>query len=181
MKTRRPFEAITATLRVLDCDWTYRLGENRSNDFNWRMGFTGHQPSDWAAPNGYPDNGQAWGGPNSHAMTWKTLNWLTETDNVAGNGKLLPILDTTRAGVPVAQWTARRLVDFWCQRILGYRPVTERYDTLVAFMAQNGDADTHVITDTDTWAQGDLKRHYNHQRLRSMVSLVLMTPEFLSR
>lgn len=181
MKNRRPFEAVAAALRVLDCDWTYRLDENRSNDLNWRMGFTGHQPFDWAAPNGYPDIGKAWGGPNSHAMTWKVINWLTETNNVAGDGKLLPILETTRSGVPVAQWTARRLVDFWCTRILGYRPATARYNALLAFMAQNGDVDSYVITDTDTWAQSDLKRHYNHQRLRSMVSLVMMTPEFLSR
>lgn len=181
MKNRRPFEAVAAALRVLDADWTYRLDENRSNDLNYRMGFTGHQPFDWAAPNGYPDTGKAWGGPNSHAMSWKTLNWLTETDNAAGNGKLLPILETSRAGVPVAQWTSRRLVDFWCQRILGYRPASARYNALLAFMAQNGDIDGYVIVDNDIWAQGDLKRHYNHQRLRSMVSLVLMTPEFLSR
>jgi uncharacterized protein (DUF1800 family) len=181
MKQRRPFEAVAAALRVLDCDWTYRLDESRSNDLNWRMGFTGHQPYDWPAPNGYPDKGQAWGGANSHAMTWKTLSWLTETSNPAGNGPLLPILETTRNGVPVAQWTARRLVDFWCTRILGYRPETARYNALLAFMAQNGDIDNYVITDTDAYAQSDLKRHYNHQRLRSMVSLVLMTPEFLSR
>ena len=48
-------------------------------------------------------------------------------------------------------------------------------------MAQNGDPNTYVITDTDEWAVNDLKRHYNHQRLRSMVSLILMSPEFLGR
>lgn len=180
-KNRRPFEAVAAALRVLGSDWTYRLDENRSNDLNYRLGFTGHQPYDWAAPNGYPDTGKAWGGPNGHAMTWKLLNWLTETNNVAGDAKLLPILETTRAGVPVTQWTSRRLVDFWCDRILGYKPVAERYNALLSFMAQNGDIDSYVITDTDAWAQSDLKRHYNHQRLRSMVSLVMMTPEFLSR
>jgi hypothetical protein len=48
-------------------------------------------------------------------------------------------------------------------------------------MAQNGDPATYVITDTDTSATSDLKRHYNLQRLRSMVSMILISPEFMSR
>ena len=180
-KNRRPFEAVAAAMRALDINWTYRLDEDKSNELNWRFGFTGHQPYDWPAPNGYPDMGQAWGGANTHAMTWKVLGWLTETSNPSGSAKLAPILATTRTGVPVAQWTARKLVDFWCTRILGYKPATARYDALVAFMAQNGNADTYVIEDNDNWSQSDLKRHYNQQRITSMVALVMMTPEFLSR
>ena len=114
-------------------------------------------------------------------MTWKLLNWLTETNNVAGDGKLLPILQLTRAGVPTSQWTANRLVEFWCRRILGYMPKSQRVSALRAFLAQNGDPATYVIEDTNSWAQNDLKRHYNQERLRSMVSLILMSPEFLSR
>lgn len=180
-KTRRPFEAVAATLRVLGCQWTYRLDENRSNDLNWRMGFTGHQPYDWAAPNGYPDVATAWSGASTLGMTWKLQNWLTEANNVAGDGKLLPLLDITRAGLAPSQWTANRLVQFWCQRILGYQPTAERLGVLRRFMAQNGDPASYVIEDSNSWAQNDLKRHYNHERLRSMVSLILMSPEFLSR
>jgi hypothetical protein len=47
-------------------------------------------------------------------------------------------------------------------------------------MRQNGAAG-EVIADTDAWSANDLKKHYNQQRLRSMVSLVLMSPEFLAR
>ena len=180
-KQRRPFEAVAAALRVLDCSWTYTFDENRSNDLNWRLGFTGHQPYDWAAPNGYPDIATAWSGASNFGMTWKLLNWITETNNVAGDGKLLPIIETTRAGVPVAQWTANRLVDFWCRRVLGYLPKSQRLSALRSFLAQNGDPASYVITDTNAWAQSDLKRHYNHERIRSMVSLILMSPEFLSR
>ena len=180
-KTRRPFETVAATLRALGCQWTYRFDENRSNDLNWRLGFTGHQPYDWPAPNGYPDVASAWSGASTLGMTWKLQNWLTETNNVAGDGKLLPILELTRAGVPTAQWTANRLVQFWCQRILGYQPTAQRLAVLRQFMAQNGDPASYVITDTNVWASGDLKRHHNHERLRSMVSLILMSPEFLSR
>ena len=178
-KQRRPFEAVAAALRVLDSDWTPQVGQARSNDLMWRLGFTGHAPFDWPAPNGYPDTAPDWMGGNNYAMTWKLLGWLTETgiDGVP----VAPILATTRAGLPAAQWTPRRLVEFWARRILGYLPEAERLQVLVDFMARNGNPDTYVVTDTDAWAMGDLKRHYNHQRLRSMVSLLLMSPEFLAR
>jgi len=183
LKQRRPFEAVAATMRALGTDWTLRVGDGKSDEFMWRFGFTGHSPYDWPAPNGYPDVATAWSGSNSYAMTWKVQNWLTETGDgsAAPAPPIAPILAATRSGVPVAQWTATRLVDFWCQRILGYTLKNSRRQTLLSFMAQNGDPGTYVITDNDGWAAEDLKRHYNHQRLRSMVSLILMSPEFFSR
>lgn len=173
-KRRRPFEAVAAALRTSGSNWTPRVGDGKSDEFSWRMGFTGHMPYDWPAPNGYPDTAVAWSGSNSLGMTWKLLNWLAETKD--GEVPLLPILDATRSGVP--QWTSTALVDFWCKRLLGYLPA--RRGVLVDFMRQNGAAGD-VISDTDAWAGNDLKRHYNQQRLRSMVSLVLMSPEFLAR
>ncbi|MFD0324353.1 DUF1800 domain-containing protein [Lysobacter gummosus] len=176
-KARRPFEAVAAAMRTVGSDWTIAVGNQKSDEFNWLMGFTGHQPYDWPAPNGYPDVREAWSGSSSYAMTWRILNWITETSE--SGVPLMPILATTRTKVP--SWTATKLVDFWCYRILGYLPTAARRQTLIAFMAQNGDPATYVITDTNTWAGSDLKRHYNQERLRSMVSLILMSPEFLSR
>src|SRR3546814_3626980 len=72
------------------------------------MGFTGHTPYDWPAPNGYPDTAVAWSGSNSFGMTWKLLNWLSETKDA--DVPLLPILEATRVGV--SQWTSTNLVDF---------------------------------------------------------------------
>ncbi|MEN1928293.1 DUF1800 domain-containing protein [Luteimonas sp. MJ246] len=178
-KQRRPFEAVAAAMRVLGCDWTPRVGHDASDTLMWRMGFTGHLPYDWPAPNGYPDTSKDWMGGNRYAMTWKLLGWLTESSD--DGVPLAPILATTRAHIPAGEWTARRLVDFWCLRILGYLPEAARRQALLDFMARNGNPETYVITDTDTWAMSDLKRHYNQQRLRSMVSLLLMSPEFLGR
>lgn len=176
-KNRRPFELVAAAMRTLGGEWTLRVGDAKSDEFMWRMGFTGHMPYHWPAPNGYPDTGAAWSGSNSHAMTWKLLNWLTEASDAGA--PLMPVVATTASHLPAAQWTAKNLVEFWCDRILGYLP--ERHHLLVAFMAQNGDANRYVIENTDAWAQNDLKQHYNQQRLRSMVSLILMSPEFMSR
>lgn len=176
-KRRRPFELVAGALRALGASWVPRVGDAKSDELYWRMGLTGHQAYEWPAPNGYPDTALAWAGSSSMAMTWKVLNWLTETSD--NSVPLTPILDATRSGV--TSWTANNLVDFWCQRLLGYVPTGARRQTLVGFMAQNGDPATYVITDTDTWAASDPKRHYNQQRLRSLVSLILMSPEFMSR
>jgi uncharacterized protein (DUF1800 family) len=175
-KNRRPFELTAAALRALGSDWTPRVGDAKSDELFWRMGFTGNAPYEWPAPNGYPDIGVAWSGSNSYAMTWKLLNWISETSE--NNVFMAPILDLTRSNV--ASWTSNNLVDFWSQRLLGYVPVASRRQILVSFMAQNGTA-AEVIADTDTWSASNPKTHYNQQRLRSMVALILMSPEFMSR
>jgi uncharacterized protein (DUF1800 family) len=180
-KNRRPFELIAAAMRVCGSDWNIKaVSETRSNDFMSRLASTGHAPYDWAAPNGYPDVGVTWSGSNNVVTTWRMLSWLTEAlDTDAALTPLVPIIAQTRANV--ATWTANNLVDYWCGRILGYLPVASRRQVLVAFLAQNGDPASYVITDTDSSATTDLKRHYNHQRIRSMVSMILMSPEFMSR
>jgi uncharacterized protein (DUF1800 family) len=174
-KNRRPFELAAAALRAVSSDWTPRVGDAKSDEMLWRMGFTGNTPYEWPAPNGYPDVGLAWSGSNTYAMTWKLLNWISETSD--NNVPMAPILALTRSNV--SSWTANNLVDFWCRRVLGYIPVASRRQVLVSFMAQNGAA-TDVIADTDTWAASNPKAHYNQQRLRTLVSLILMSPEFMS-
>jgi uncharacterized protein (DUF1800 family) len=176
-KHRRPFELTAAALRTLNSDWTPRVGDGKSDEMFWRMGFTGNTPYEWPAPNGYPDVAVAWSGSNSYAMTWKLLNWISET-NDNGTPTMAPILATTRANV--SSWTANNLVDFWCQRILGYIPNVARKQVFVSFMAQNGTA-TEAIADADNWAASNPKAHYNQQRLRSLVALILLSPEFITR
>jgi len=173
-KNRRPFETIAAAIRLGGSDWTPRLDDGKSDELMWRFGATGQSPYSWPAPNGYPDAGAAWSGSNSYGMTWKVLNWLTEASDTSG--PLLPVLAASRSGV--SQWTSTKLVEFWCRRLLGYLPA--RRQVYIDFMRQNGAAGD-VIADTDSWSGNDLKKHYNQQRLRSMVSLILMSPEFLAR
>lgn len=178
-KARRPFETIAAALRATGSDWTPVPEEKRSNDLFWLLGLAGHVPMDWPAPNGYPDVAMAWSGPNTHAMGWRNLHWLTEAKTDSTAIPLLPILAASRSDVPT--WTARALVEYWCRRLLGYLPAEARLQLLLAFLAQNGNPDTDVIADTDAWAGSDLKRHYNQQRLRATVALILSSPEFATR
>lgn len=178
-KVRRPFESIAASLRVMRTNWTPRVGNQRSDELFWLTGFTGHLPYEWPAPNGYPDTSQAWSGANTFASEWRVMNWLSETTE--NGAPICPLIPNLRASLPTAQWTATNIVNRCCNDILGFYPTAERRQVLIRFLAQNGDPNTYVITDTDSWAANDLKRHYNHQRIRSMISLLLMTPEYLSR
>jgi len=178
MKNRRPLELAIGALRALGTSWTPAVGDAKTDELFWRLGPTGHLPYEWPAPNGYPDTGLAWSGASNYAMTWKLLDWLTEATD-ASNAPIAPILDASRSGV--SSWTANNLVDFWCQRLLGYLPAASRRQVLAGFLAQNGDPASYVITDTDAWAASDPKKHYNQQRIRSMVALILLSPEFMSR
>ncbi|WP_460833903.1 DUF1800 domain-containing protein [Lysobacter humi (ex Lee et al. 2017)] len=178
-KIRRPFDAIVGAMRAAGSTWSLRMGADgdTSSHFTWLARLTGHEPFNWSPPNGYPDVATYWSGTGAFAMTWKMLNWMTEASD--GGTPMLPILALSRS--EVSRWTANALVDHWCGRLLGYLPTAERRQTLAKFLAQNGDPGTYVIEDTDSWNGGDLKRHYNHQRLRSMVTLILLSPEFMSR
>lgn len=176
-KQRRPFEVTVAAMRAVGTDFTMRLDNAASDGLMWLYGFTGHLPFGWPAPNGYPDASTAWSGSNALAMSWRVLNHLPERDD--GGARILPVVEITRS--QVGTWTASALVDFWTARLLGRPLPSSRRESLLQFMAQNGDPQTYVITDNDEWAASDLKRHYNHQRLRTMVSLLLASPEFFER
>ncbi len=176
-KRRRPAELYIAAMRTAGADFTVRPDNGRSNDIINRLGVAGHAPHDWAAPNGFPDIATAWSGANSFVMTWKLMTWLAEAND--DGLRLLQVVELSQA--QVSSWTARNLVEFWCKRILGYLPGSNRVQVLVDFMAQNGSTESFVIANTNEWKAGDLKAHYNHDRLRNMVSMVLMSPELFQR
>lgn len=180
-KIRRPFELLVAALRTTGSDWVPKYGDSVPNSVLNGLSATGHGIYEWPAPNGYPDVAPAWLGTNSMATSWRLLNWLpTLMESSTSTENLLPILTVTRTELPATQWTATQLVDFWCARLLGYSPTPSRRAALIAFMAQNGDPNTYQIEDTNVASGADLKKHFNQFRIRNMVSLVMMTPEFAS-
>lgn len=179
-KQRRPFEVVVAALRAAGTDFNLRMDNPASNDLLWLYRFTGHTPFEWAAPNGYPDRARAWNGSNALAMSWRVLNHLPERQDGSGNF-IVPVVQISRDALGTGNWTAAKLVDFWTQRILARTLPAARRSSLVQFMAQNGDPTGYVIPDTNAWAGNDLKRHYNHERLRTLVSLLMASPELFQR
>lgn len=192
-KTKRPFVAAVSALRVLGADFTptmqnYPNEWSTKDEFNYRMQLTGHRLFYWPAPNGYPDKNAAWRSSGALAMTWRLLARLTEIHKEVGYDGDRPLLtdihgrtqSAISAGVPS---TAEGVVGWWCDRIFGSRPAGTT-QLAIDFLRQNAAADAVRDYTTDNWRLGgnpDLSNHYNRQRLRSMVALLLCSPDFFQR
>lgn len=188
-KVRRPGEVAIAAFRAVGTDWQpkWTLPIPTQEDATpetalmARLSRTGHGTYEWTPPNGYPDVQRPWLATNSMAALWRLLSWLPKHTALPGDEStaVLPILSVSRAEVP--SWTAGALVNFWCRRLLGYLPKESHRQVLVGFLLQNGDRATFVIPDTNVDSATDLKNHRCQDRIKAMVSMILMSPEFMSR
>jgi uncharacterized protein (DUF1800 family) len=179
-KIKRPFETVVSAMRACEADVTLEIGDFFSDVFRWLFDKTGHYPYSWGPPNGYPDFRAIWQGTTALVMTWRTLSWLLHEED--GGFYYLDVLGATLADFPdPGTRTPRNLADFWFQRILGYQPDVQQV-TKVATLLDHSDyytgswgLDTPVDLSQDAWP------HYWQSGLRSMVGLILMSPEFLQR
>ena len=165
-KLKRPFEIAVSALRAGNANFNLKMDDYDTNDFLWRYYGTGQWPYGWPAPNGYPDVRTAWKSMTPRVMSWRLCGWLVDFDN--DNDKYyLNILNQTPSNVR----SANALADFWIDRILGREMDPDDRQEIVDFMAQgiNPDFDLN-FSDEDTT-----------DRLRSMVGLIFMSPEFLWR
>ncbi len=169
-KVKRPFELAVSALRATGAELDLRLGHGTSDTFMWLYGQTGQLPFRWRPPNGYPDFKEDWLSTTPLLMSWRLINWLVdETDgSVTGNPHIIDAVGQT----PVHVRTATELVDFWSQRLLGRALCAAERQEVLDFMAagRNPDLDLPVTTDEDV-----------QERLRSMLGLLLISPEFLLR
>lgn len=192
-KTKRPFVAAVGALRALDSDFTpttqtYPGEWSTRDEFNSRVQQAGHRLFYWPAPNGYPDRNTAWRSTGAMAMTWRLLARLTDIHEEVGYDGNRPFLvdiegQTQTAITGGTPSTPAGVAGFWCDRIFGFQPAST-YDLAVDFLRQNAAADTVIDFTTDTWRLGgnpDLSNHYNRQRLRTMVALLLCSPDFFQR
>jgi uncharacterized protein (DUF1800 family) len=189
-KVRRPFDAAVAALRVLRADFTPTRVQvanefSTTDEFNLRLQQAGQRLFFWPAPNGYPDNATAWSGTGALAMTWKLLARLTEIRQAVGYDTDRPYLADcvaqTQAAFPdPAARTAATIAHWWCDRLFGFRPEPACGKAL-DFLRQNAAADAPLDIDHDDWSDGDLASYYTQSRLRTMIALLLCSPDFLRR
>lgn len=188
-KIRRPFEIVVAALRAVGSEWEPKWslpGANNASleyDLTTRLSLTGHGVYEWTAPNGYPDIQRPWLATNSMAALWRMLSWLPGKSWISGDEStsVLPILKISREQVGVENWRAPVLVNFWCRRLLGYLPKESHRQALIEFLVQNGDRATFVIPDSNAPDASDPRNDKCQDRIRAMVSMILMSPEFMSR
>jgi len=165
-KVKRPFEIAASALRAGGADFTLKTDDGDTNSFLWRFDDTGQELFSWPAPNGFPDVREAWMRMTPRVMSWRLCNWLIEFTDDA-DAFYLDVLAQTPGSVR----SANELADFWIDRILGRPMAPEDRDEIVQFMAQgiNPDFDLN-FNDDDT-----------RDRLRAMVGLIFMSPDFLWR
>ncbi len=192
-KVKRPFVSATSALRAIGADFTpttqtYPNQWSTKDEFNHRTQQAGHRLFYWPAPNGYPDRNTAWRSTGALAMTWKLLARLTEIHREVGYDGNRPFLadihgQTQSAISGGVASTPAGVVGYWCDRIFGFRPETT-YQLAVDFLRQNATADATLNFTTDDWRFGnnpDFSNHYNRQRLRATVALLLCSPDFVQR
>jgi uncharacterized protein (DUF1800 family) len=184
---KRPFEATMGGLRGLAANFTPLL----DNTANWtltkrflgQMQLTGHRSFFWNPPNGYPDRQSAWASTGSLAMTLKMLAWLPEMriNNDSTSALISDVAAQTAAAFPtVSTRTAAAIMGFWCDRLLGHRPEPV-YGVVTNFLQQNATATEVIDITTDAWNTGNLKLHYTQRRLRTAVSMILMSADYFRR
>ncbi len=99
-------------------------------------------------------------------MSWRLCAWLVDFYN-DNDQFYLNILGQT----PTSARSANELADFWIDRILGRAMDPVERQEIVDFMAQGFNPDFDLdFSDEDT-----------QDRLRSMVGLIFMSPDFLWR
>lgn len=165
-KIKRPYEIAASALRAGGTTFTPGVDEGDTDSFFWRYDGAGQRLHGWPAPNGYPDIRGAWKSMTPRVMSWRLCGWLIDFRDDLEN-YYVDVVAQTPGGVR----SANDLADFWIDRILG-RPIeVEDREQIVQFMAQgiNPDFDLN-LGDDDT-----------QERLRSMVGLIFMSPEFLWR
>ncbi|MEM6796776.1 MAG: DUF1800 family protein, partial [Acidobacteriota bacterium] len=164
-KAKRPFEITCGALRAVGTHLRFRVDEGDTNAFLNRYNDCGQELFRWPAPNGYPDVRGAWQSNTPRAITWRLMQWLMDFDDDS-DLHYLDVVGQTPPGVR----TATTIADYWIDRIYG-RPLQEEMrQELIDFMGQgiNPDFELPLTTSSST-----------AQRLRALVGLMMMLPNFL--
>jgi len=186
---KRPALSAVSALRATGADFTLKPDNNGSiytptEEFRGRLQAAGHRLFYWPAPNGYPDDQVAWSSTGTLGMTLRMLPRLLEMHQTEsyndGYPFLVDVQGQTLAAFPANQRTAATVMGYWCDRILGYRP-EPTYTVAVDMLRQNASAGDVLNLATNSWNANNLSMHYTQARLRTAISLILCSPEFLRR
>jgi uncharacterized protein (DUF1800 family) len=164
LKAKRPFEATTAFLRATGAELSFGPDDEQSTRFVRLYNEMGQQLFGWPAPDGFPDSARYWLNTNSLFKRWRLVN-ASLASAVDGNYWI-----DVYAATPREVRTADGVVDFWLRRILGFEVADATRRSLVEFMAQGFDP-SFDLGDSDSTIS----------RIRALVSMVFMIPEYQQR
>ncbi len=165
-KVKRPLESVAGFLRACGADLTLTTEDRFSDIFFYLYSHTQQSLFNWRSPDGYPDSQHDWLSGNPVVHSWRMFNWLVDEEDEGQY--FLDILGST----PASLRTAPQLADYWIERLLGRPMSTSDRREIVDFMAQGRGPEIDLRWDVNERVQ---------ERLRSMVALIAMSPEFFWR
>jgi len=179
-KIKRPTEYAVSLLRATGADWFFGFSnpstasiESDTNSLLYRLSLSGHTLFNWVPPDGFPDVQTSWSGTNPRVQCWRIAAWMIDQDldgTSATDDFRADVIGTT---IGAGAATPVDIVDFWIDRLMGRSIDSLDRDTLVSFMANGGNPanpiDLGVVNSS------------NRQRLRMLVALMAMSPEYFLR
>jgi hypothetical protein len=158
-KTRRPGDSFAAAIRGLGWSWG-QLPDLGAASVNTVLGSgtalyflraAGHVPSEWVAPNGYPQVEAAWLNSNTTLQTWQLMGWLANP-GAAG----APFTKTP--GPAAAAWhkgiTIDGIIAAAAERITGQSIKREHRHAIAQLASLSPDAQP-----ADSWRKGGTAAH----------------------
>lgn len=158
-KTRRPFEDVAATLRILDYE-PDATGVSGMRALYWICDDLGHVPLAWNPPDGYPDEASAWASAGTTLGRWNNhlslaAHWWPKALQQPPLRQLLPDrLPKTHGD----------LVDALARRLVFRTLKTEHKQTVLAFLGRSGSDPLSSTSEAVRW------------RLPYIVALILDAP-----
>ncbi|MDQ1347709.1 MAG: hypothetical protein QG573_1082, partial [Acidobacteriota bacterium] len=181
-KIKRPVEFSVSALRAANANWNFGYSsqdpltvEADTSSFLSRQSKTGHNLFARVPPDGFGDREALWSGTNTRLQCWRLGSWFIDQDldgSSSTDDFRLDILGQTYAAFPALPHsvTSEQLVDFWSGRVFQRALEPEQRDELIDFMAQGNSPTLPLNLDASSTVRA---------RLRSLVGLMFMTPEFL--
>ena len=167
-KVKRPVEIAVSALRAGQVDFGFRLDNPDTVAFGIALTQAGQGYFQHPRPDGYPDTMAAWLSTSPRAMSWRFVNSFAAAFDADTGIHYMDLVGQTPPDVR----SSNAIVEFWVDRIFG-RPIRPADRTeVVEFMAQGVNPDFDLPLDEDPEIQ---------DRLRSMVGLLFMLPDFLWR
>lgn len=118
VKLKRPFEQLVGVLRMAGTTM------NPQPALSSALDATGYTQYGWGAPNGLPDDSNYWLTTNTTLRTWNLLQTVMSTTGYGTVGAL-------RGQMSAADLASgQAALDFWLDRLLGYRPDDATYQAL---------------------------------------------------
>ncbi|WP_218566353.1 DUF1800 domain-containing protein [Vallicoccus soli] len=150
-KTKRPYEDLVSTLRVLQVR-PEATGTKGMDAFGWQAEGLGQRPLAWPAPNGYPDVAAAWQSPAMTLGRWNMHRahvdaWWSKELTRPTPRQLLP------ATLPA---TYGELVDAMCLRLVQRTVAAPQRAALLAFLGKTASTAVKPTDGAVQWNLGEL-------------------------